>query len=175
MNDFKRAVRINAGIALGSMLIVGISSYFLVRYMQSTSEAITENRITISLAGSALDRFFALKRDAEVARRIQNDITALLPPQEQLLSFPQFLDGIARSHTVGISFSFQGALTPSQAGSSGVVGFTLSVSGPLERIAQFLKTIEEKSTKFIVGFDSVDVTASGGEYRATMQGKVFFK
>lgn len=175
MDYFRRTVIVNSSIIAGSALVIGILLYMLGSYMDTTSKSIMQKRAALSFGSGIVERFSNLKRDAAVAERIQKDIDALLPPQEELISFPGYLEEAGRVYGLSISFSFDGNPTTPGAGQPGFAYFTVSTSGSLARIVEFLKNVETKSTKFIVGFDSTDISASGDVYRAKIGGRVFFE
>lgn len=175
MDDFKRRVYLSVGMIAASFLIFGLLFYFLGSYIDSAAKAIAAARGTKQSRIELLESLSALKRDNPTAEALQRKMDALLPPQDALLSFPQFIEGAARTRGVSANISFTGSPAAPAVKSPGTAPFSMSVTGSAANIAAFLNDLEFKTTKFLASFDSINFFPDGQGFRAEISGRAFFK
>lgn len=96
---------------------------------------------------------------------------AALPTRDQLISFPRELEQAAKKGGVGLGFSFgnETASTDSQPGS---IRFTMTLSGAMDNLLVFLKSLETNT--YFINLSSVDVTKKeGGSFSLVTTGEIF--
>lgn len=156
-------------------MVFWIAFYFVEKKLENLGLTIAAERQTLAERTYALDNLSLLKNKAPEAAGYKEKLTALLPSQDGLLSFPPYVERISGVHNVGSTFAFAGPPILSQGNQPGYIPFTLGVTGSPENIRDFLNDLESKSTRFLVNIDSVEFAASGIDYRADMKGRVYFQ
>ncbi len=106
--DFKRRVLLGSGIIAGSFLVFGIIAYFSLGSFKQLAEKTAAERELAMERSSALENLSALKQQAPEAEALEKNIEALLPHEDGLFTFPEFMEGVARMHGVDISIAFNG-------------------------------------------------------------------
>ncbi len=173
--NFRRQILTATIIIGGSVMAFGAGFYFLSKSVGIQAEKIVTAQTFIAKDSAALAAFAELKKNAAEAALYQNAMEKVLVPKEQLLDFPRWLDGIARTRQVGLVFSFVGGESLPQAETPGFIGFSADITGTFDNLTAFIKDIEFNSARFLANFDGFDLTRSESNYRLVSQGKVFFK
>jgi len=172
---FKKEIWIGVGAILGSIIIFLIASTFLSGRMAEMSQQISSARATIAKRAELLANLAEIKNTSAEAAAYQQKMNNLLPPQEQLLNFPQALSSLAAAHNVSFNFSFRGTPTLPQGSSAGIAVFSMDSSGSLDSLELFLNDIEVKATRFLISIDGFDLSQSGAGYALNIQGRAFFR
>jgi hypothetical protein len=173
---FRREVLISAAFICVSILIFAGFFYWFAKDFDSRGNKILVDRGLISKKAEALAILAELKRDAPVAASYQKSIDLTLATQDQLiLDFRQWLEGLARAHSLDITFQFQGNEVPPQEDALGYAVFRMSVGGALKNVISFTKDVEGRASRFLVSIDGFDLRESSGGYTVSIQGKVFFR
>lgn len=177
VDDFRKRVLVNAGIIAASFAAFFVIFYILIRLTGNQSAAIEKDRSALAEKSYALDNLSSLKTRGPEADKYMQQIAALLPSgQDGLLSLSQFLDTTSRTHNVSLSFSYSGLAVAPQNGQPGYIPLSITVSGSAQNVRDFINDIESLATKFLINFDSVDMSAGGsGTYGAAISGRVFFE
>ncbi|MCR4328130.1 MAG: hypothetical protein NUV53_01285 [Patescibacteria group bacterium] len=173
--NFKRTLLINISVAVAGIgVLAGVIGWFASDIeMQAT--IINKDRTLARERSASIAVLAELKSNAAKALRYEQKLNAFLPTQEQLLDFPRTLDNLARVRRLALSFSFRGGQGVPEGVKPGSVGFTLSATGALSDVLNFMKDIEISPTRFLATLSSADLTRIGeGEYRLSAQGAVFF-
>ncbi len=160
---------------IGTFVLFGAAFYFISGVLNDRSAQVAAERQTIASRAYALQNLSSLKAANAQADLYMQKITAILPTQDALISFPDFLDNLAKVHNTSTNFSFNGPPTVAANKQPGFAAFNLTVSGQLSDIQQFLSDMELKAAKFLVNIDSVDISSGGGGYNANIVGKVYFQ
>jgi hypothetical protein len=166
---------VGIGIVAGSMVVFGVASYILVGDIQKQADAITRSRNDIASQSALVNSYSNLKANATEAAADQTVMDKLLAPQDNLISFPSQIEGVARNDGITMSFSFRGDPVPAGKNMVGHVGFTLNAIGPLSGIMAFLHDIESVTPILLSKIDTFDLTQSGLSYALAATGRVFFK
>ena len=174
-NRFKRSLVISGSVILGSVAIFAVAMYFLSQNLQNESEKIAAERIIISGRTAVLDSLASLKTNKAQADVYANAMNEILVMQDRLIDFPRWIDGLARGRNVASSFSFSGDVVQPGASNPGYANFSLSASGAVGDVIDFLKDVEFRVPRFLVDFTNIDFSGSGSNYRVSLSGKVFFK
>lgn len=176
MDPFKKTLLIGSSLIGGSFALFLLAAYFMAGALASASQEIIGDRTTAAERTYAIENLAVLKQQAPQAEEAGSKITTLLPTQDGLLGFPEFMERTARVHNVGLAFSFSGPPVPAEGSKEpGYVPFQISVDGQADDIVSFVKDIETASTRFLVNFDSLTLSANASAYRADAGGKVYFQ
>ena len=173
---FQRYLWTNIGIVVGSIAVFSVVFYFLSQALSDTAGRILADRAIIAQRTANLESLNDLKTNAATAAVIQKKIDPLLPTQDGLISFPQFMNNLGRTHSLNLIFNFDGAAVSPQPPTPGYVAFDATVEGSPDNIRSFLADLEEHTTRFLVNVQEFDFTpSSGGVYRGDLKGQVFFR
>ena len=172
---FRRHVLVNVGIILGSFVVFGAVFYFMTQALSAKTGQIIADRTAIGRRSADLEALASLKADAPRAAELQEKIDALLPNQDGVIGFPQFMNATARTHSLGLAFSFSGPPQPPAANSAGRVPFNASVDGSAENIRNFVNDLETRTTRFLITVSEINLTPQGGGFRADLRGQVYFR
>jgi hypothetical protein len=165
----------NTGLISATFIGFGLLFLFLSGRLEAVSKKIVADRSEAAQRTYAIENLSLLKTQQPVAAAYKQKIDGLLPTEDGLFAFITYIQGIAKIHQTSLTFSYSGAAVPPSPGNPGYIVFTASVSGSASDIRDFLNDIETKTTRFLVNIDSVDMAGDGGQYRAALKGKVFFK
>jgi hypothetical protein len=172
---FRKYVLVNTGIILGSFVLFGLIFYFMSQSLAAKADQILSDRAVIATRGADLENLSQLKANASAAETFQKKIDALLPAQDGLIGFSQFLNNMARTHSLGLVFNFTNPPVPPAAAAPGYVTFTAVVEGSAPNIRSFLEELEFKTSRFVVNLQAVDFSSPIDGARANLQGQVFFR
>lgn len=136
----------------------------VVKIKEQYSALVTRSNSLLSLA--------TLRGEFAKANPYFSFLENVLPPRDQLLSFENELESIARKNNVEFNFNF-GEEKESSGKDPGRVSFRATVAGSYENILNFLKGIE--SSKYFIDSSSIDLVKKGSIFSATVNGKVFFR
>lgn len=160
---------------VGSMIVFAIALWLVKQYIVEHSFAIVDGKAMQARRSHLIENFAQLKTDAATAAPYAEKIKLLLPAEDELINFPGHLEGLARVHSVGYSFSFQGSPIPGDEKTPGYVAFALGAEGSMQHIHDFLESLQGKASRFLVSFGGFELTNIGeGKYRVSSPGKVYF-
>lgn len=108
----KRQLITSAAIILGSILAAAAILYFLVGNINATTGAIVRNESVINQQAGLLGVIASLKQQATQAIVYQTAMNQLLPTQNGLIDFSQWVAGVAAQYQVTTSVSFQNDAVP---------------------------------------------------------------
>lgn len=174
-DNFRRHVLVNAGIIVGSFALFAGAFYFMSQSLSAKADQILDDRATIARRSVEIDSLVKLKADAVTVGGLQAKMDALLPSQDELIGFPKFINDTARSHSLSLTFDFQGTASEPGASSPGQVAFVAVTEGSVRNIAAFLNYLERDTTRFAVNIQSLDFSGGGASSRVNLEGTVFFK
>ncbi|MDO8515744.1 MAG: hypothetical protein Q7S28_00665 [bacterium] len=175
--SFHRLLLVNIGIIAGSVLCAGAIAFFIALQISGVVKTIANARTLVARRTSQIENLATLKREAALADSYSVKINRLLPRQDELLRFRQFISRLAIIYRANVNFAFQGSPSPSNpsAGLPGFFNFSLNMGGSYEALSALLKNLETDETDYLVGIDNIDITREGGEYRMFAQGRLFFR
>jgi hypothetical protein len=175
----KRQLLTSAAIIVGSIVAAAGILYVMVGRIDSTTGDIVKNEGIINDQAGLLGVVASLKQQASQASVYRAAINQLLPGQNGLIGFSQWVTDIANRYQVTASVSFQNnTLTgAAKAGSAqlGQMPFSLSANGTPDNLKAFFEDLESKSGGFLVSFSGFDMSNSSPDYKLTAQGIVFFQ
>ncbi len=174
--NFRKKVLVNTGIILSAFAIAAVLFSVLGGRLDAASAKIAADRNEAASRTYALENLSMLKTQEPEAAKYKEKLDTLLPNQDGLFSFITYLQGIAKLHQVDISFSYSGPAVAPVVGRPGYIPFTATLAGSSENIIAFIDDMESKSARFMVNFDTAELSGDrGSTYNATVKGKVFFK
>lgn len=172
---FRRYLWMNAGIILASFLVFGLIFFLFSRTLDKKVAQVLASRAVIAQRSMDLETLSKLKTDTATAAEFQKRIDALLPPQDSLIGFPQYLNTMARSHALSSVFNFDGVPNPAVPPAPGYVDFSVTVEGDAANIRSFVDELENKTNKFMVNVQGFVLVPRADVYHAELNGRVFFQ
>ena len=171
----KRHLIISFSVIIVSVIIATCVLYILSDNIAAQVTKVQADRALVSEQTDALDVLSDLTEQAPQAAAYQSAIDQLLPDQDGLLTFQEWLANIASSHQVSANATFAGNPSLANGSQAGQSNFSLEVDGSVDNIIAFLDDIEAKSPGFLVQLSSFNLVTSNGSYKFTAPGVVFFR
>ena len=175
VENFRRTIIWGIAFIVGSIIVSGLLVYWLFLKLNGEAANIASDRDTIHSNSQLIEGLASIKSMAAETGKYKQALDALLPAKDELVNFSGWLDGLSRAHQVSESFSFQGNAVESSKSEAGFVGFSLDASGAYGNLIDFLKDVELRAPRYLVGFDNVDLRRDGSGYRVSVRGRVFFR
>lgn len=172
---FKRQLWISLAIIFGSIIIAVIAFNYLASALVVGANKITADRALIDQQADSLGVIAALKNQAPKAAVYQTAMDSLLPTQDGLIGFSQWINTVAAAHQVSVSASFQGNIIQPAGSDPGQAAFSMDVTGSLNDIAAFLNDAESKASGFFITVNSFNLIDKNSTYDLTGQGNVLFR
>jgi hypothetical protein len=172
---FERQLWISSSIIVGSFVVISIALYFLAGDISATANKISTDRGLIDKETGTLAALADLKQQVSQAAVYQAAMNGLLPTQDGLIGFGNWLSNAAAANGVSVNFSFGNNTVSPSATSFGAVNFSFTATGSASALDAFLTDIEEKDPGFFVTVNSFDMVNTNGSYQLTGQGTTFFR
>lgn len=170
MNNFRQWLLRSAGGPLALIILMAALLLFLGKDIAARTADIQKNRQELALRSQSLNSLASLHLEAEKAKRLLEAVQALLPPGDQLISFPKNLETLARNNRLGFGFTFDSEEAAKE-DQPGVNAFTFTASGPFIGILNFLASIEKG--KYFVSFNLFDLQRKEGNLETVVKGEVY--
>jgi len=155
---------------------MGGALYFLAGQLAATSAKIISDRAATIKSSGAVTVYASLKRQMADAAGYQAAMDQILPTQDGLIKFNQWIASIASKYQITANASFHGGEpSATSMGQIGQEGFTLSANGTLNNLVAFLQDIQSKSPGFLLNITSFNLAKQGGSYQFEGQGQLFFR
>jgi len=177
----KRHLIVSTGIILVVFVAALVGVHFLMNKTSATVGKIAQDKSLVARQTGALAVVASLKGQASQAAAYQSAMEQLLPTQDGLIDFNQWITGLAGQNQISASVSFNanGITPPSVTASgqhmAGQASFSLSATGGLNNIIFFLNEAESQASGFLLNINSFDLTNTNGAYQWTGQGVAFFR
>jgi len=172
-DPLQKQIWVTSGVIGASIIAASVGFYFLSNAINAQAQKILTDKAIGAEQAAAVGVLAKLKSDATLATQYANAMNTLVPIHDNLIGVPQWLNTVAASHGVTISFSFQGGNAPASGAKPGTDPFTLTVDGTSDGIAAFMGDIESQAPEFLLNVTSFDLTNNGSPYHLSVQG-VFF-
>jgi Tfp pilus assembly protein PilO len=172
---FVRQLWISGGVIVVSIALSAGILWYLSNSVSAEANAIAVDRSALANKNTNLANLAELEAAAPQAARYEDAIDQLLPDQEDLVTFTQWLAQVGEKYNVTTDAVFQGSVTPPVGTAPGTVQFSFSAAGSMDDLAAFLNAINEQSSGFLVTINSFTVTSGGSSETMTGEGTVFFK
>ena len=174
--DVKKKLGVSFAVILGSFVIAGATLYFVAGNIYALSAKIVADRALVDKETGAVGVYASLKQQAAQAMTYQTAMDNLLPTQEGLIGFSQWVSGIASRYQVSANASFQGNGPPVMTASgAGQAPFSLSASGSLDNLTAFTTDLQSNASGFLLTLTSFTLAEKNGTYDLNSQGIVFFR
>jgi hypothetical protein len=174
-DNFNRYLWTSLGILFVSIVVAVGALNFLLGDIASRSNAIAVARALVVKQNDSLAAFAEIKQDSAKAAEYKMAMDKLLPAQDELINFPQWLQGVAATYGVTVSFSFTADTAPATPASAGSIGFSLTAEGGNDSVVSFLNDLESKASGFLLSFNSFDLTRDGENTKVVTGGSLFFR
>jgi len=168
--EFRQWLLKNGGIALAVILFLATLFLLLGRDIASRTAMIRKQRQDLLLRSQAINSLALLRSEGERAENTFKAIKDFLPTSDQLVSFSNVLENLAKSNQLGFGFTFNSEV-PASESEPGINYFTLTSSGAYNNFLNFLKSVEKG--KYFVGFDLIELNKKEKDFQILMKGKVF--
>lgn len=172
MNKFYKNLLKHNWLYISGILILAVLVFVLKINMETLMVKISDQYSTLATRSSSLLSLATLRGEFTKANPYFSFLENILPPRDQLLSFENELENIARKNNLEFNFNF-GTEKESSGKDPGQVSFRATINGGYENIYNFLSGIE--SSRYFIDFSSIDLVKKGAGFSATINGKVFFR
>ena len=172
MNKFYKNLLKHNWLYISGILILAVLVFVLKINTESLITKISDQYSILATRSSSLLSLATLRGEFAKANPYFSFLENILPPRDQLLSFENELEGIARKNNLEFNFNFDEE-KESSGKDPGQVSFRATASGGYENIYNFLNGME--SSRYFIDFSSIDMVKKGLGFSATINGKVFFR
>lgn len=166
---------ISSAIIIAAIIGFALIFNWQISDLNNQAAQIVSQRADLQNKIALLSALGDLKVQSAQANQDQQKMDALLPSSDQLIDFPNWLDGLSRINNVNMNFSFQSNQTPPTNSAPGYIGFDLSLSGNLSDIVNFMKAAELSLPKYMINFTKINLTQVGSSIQVSLEGQLFFK
>ncbi|MCL5733218.1 MAG: hypothetical protein M1334_00945 [Patescibacteria group bacterium] len=166
---------VSSAIIIAAIIGFALIFNWQISDLNSQAAQIVSQRTDLQNKIALLSALGDLKTQSAQAIQDQQKMDALLPTSDQLLDFPNWLDGLSRLNNVNMNFSFQGGQTSPTESAPGYIDFNLSLNGNLSDIINFMKATELSLPKYMINFTEINLSQSGSGVQVSLGGQLFFK
>lgn len=170
MNEFKKKFLTHLSIGLGGIIVLSALLLFIRHDINKRILEIQNQRSELLFRTQNIQILASLKSGFEKSKIYSSFLENILPPKDQLITFPKDIEEMARKNNVDLGFSF-GSEIASTPDNPGYLTFTITVAGTLDNLLAFLKSVEK--SRFFVNFFSMDLNKRDNIYTGTLNGQVF--
>ena len=174
-DNFKKQLWFSFGIIFGAILIAGIAVYYISNDITAQGEKIVIDKTTTNSQTGALATLAELEMDAPTAATYTSAMEALLPTEDQLFNFSEWIETFGKTYNINAQASFNGSPTVAVGTTPGTAGFSLEAEGAPSDLVTFLTALETSSTQFLVQLNSFNLLNENPSYKIVAQGNVFFR
>ena len=164
---------INLSIILGFLVFIIPTLLSLGSEVQNRAEALRNQRASVTTRSESIARLAELKRSAEEASGALQVLSDLVPPRDELFSFPDYLSELGEKTRIETNFTFIGEQRAQDGGRVGSSSFRIDNVGSFNGILSFIQNLEN-GPKFIISLNSVDIVKTDSGFKSTAGGNVFF-
>lgn len=167
-NQFIVAISIAGGITLLLIVILIV----LGSKISNTTYDILSQKTEIMARQQKVEALSTLEKDAASAQKYVSILENSLPTKDELITFNQELDAIAKRTNTNVSFAF-GAETGAITGGVQSITFQIVINGNVEQILNFFR--EMNKSRFIINVSDMDLTKQGSIFKGILGGQVYFQ
>jgi len=159
-------------IALGGTLfLVMFLIVFGLKISNSTKDILSQKAEIISKQ-QKIEAITLLEKNSVSVARYTTILQNALPTKDELITFNQELDSLAKRTGAAISFTFGSETGEVQGGVRGL-GFQLVIVGSLDQILNFFREIEK--SRFVINISDIDLNRQANTFRGILNGQVYFQ
>jgi hypothetical protein len=170
---FKRNIIISSSIILGSFMVAALTLSYFTNAVAAKALVISADRSLISKQIGSLVSLSTLKAEQPQVAVYKDAIDSLLPTDDGVLDFSQWVNGIAANDQVVAVISFTNTTNPASATKPGTTSFSIDATGSESAILAFMNDIESKSPGYLIKIAAFDLTYNNPGYEFKGQGTVF--
>ena len=174
-DNFNKYLIFNFGGIFLAIIIAFVVYSFISQDITANTNKFISNRDLILRQDNALSSFSKIKEEMTQIAPYQTAMDKLLPSQNELINFPDWLQNTAGMYNVVETFSFASGTVESKGLDPGYINFSLVVDGSSDDAISFLKYIESSAPGFLLSFSSFSLLNSQNDTKITVAGKLFFK
>lgn len=174
-DKFNKYLIFNFGGIFLAIIIAFVAYSFISQDITANTNKFVSDRDLISKQNDALASFSKIKQETAQITPYQTAMDKLLPSQNELINFPDWLQSMAGTYNVVETFSFASGTVQAKDLTPGYVDFSLIVDGASNDAIAFLKYIESSAPGFLLSLDSFSLLNSQQDTKITVAGKLFFK
>ena len=169
---FRNKFIIATSIAFAGTLILTIILVVLGLKIKNTAQDIINQKIEIASKQQRIEAFALLEKDAVSASKYTSILQNALPTKDELITFNQEVDLLAKKIGVATNFTFGAESGEIQGGVKGLA-FQIKITGTLEQILNFFREMEK--SRFIINISDIDLNKQGNIFSAGLNGQVYFQ
>jgi len=152
------------------LLIFGGINFWLRYDINRNVASIQNNKREIFAYAHATETLSALRTDLAKAKNEKPFLESILPRSEELINLSRDLSALAKQTNVEAVLNFGNEVKGSD-NVPGFIYFNLAITGTFNNWLKFLETLEKG--RYLMAFDSFNITSDGKTYRLNTNGKVF--
>ena len=140
-DDFNRYIWMNSAVILGALAIAVVAFYLLAGDITARSNAIAVARTQIAGQNNSLAAVAEIKQDSAEAAQYKTAMDELLPVQNDLINFPQWLESVAATYNVTAGDFFYRRYGVGHAHAGRHDRFPLTTEGGSDGVVPFLEDL----------------------------------
>jgi Tfp pilus assembly protein PilO len=155
MQGFKKRLLIQIGIALGIIILFAVFIIILNIDINKREAQIIDFKQKLALRTQSIELLSNSNNSLSSIEPLMQNLSTILPSQDQLIAFPEELSKLAKSYGVSIGFNWKKGGVASTKSTPGTILFDLSVGGEFDDIIGFLRTLE--SHRYFIEIGSIEM------------------
>jgi len=161
----KNSISIQASIAIGLSLFIVLLMIIIGIDTKKVADRVIETRIAIDAQVKQSREITRLREEAESAGPKLTVLEDVLPPKDELFTFPSEITeiGSANNVTAGFTFGNEG---------DGTINYNISARGTYGNVTEFVEALRDQIP--FMNITSFDLVQGEGEYNMNLAGSVFF-
>jgi Tfp pilus assembly protein PilO len=175
MKEFKKKLLVNLGINFGITVVICVLMVIVFSDLKSVGKSIETAAKAITDRTQAMSSLNLLKKDADKAGELANQLRNALPSRESLFSFSEEINRLARDMGLTSNFIFGNEIPSGTPSSPSKAEFMITVSGRYEQVLSFMNAFE--SSRYFTRVKNLEFLSQGintTAYQAILSGEVFF-
>jgi hypothetical protein len=174
-DNFDKYLIFNFGGIFLAIIIAFVAYSFISQDIATKTNKLISDEALISKQNNALASFSKIKEEITQITPYQSVMDKLLPSQNELINFPDWLQSAAGTFNIAETFSFASGTVPAKDLTPGSVNFSLVVDGMANDDLSFLKYIESSAPGYLLTFTSYSLVNNTNDTKITLNGKIYFK
>ncbi len=174
MNDFKKRLSINLGIALFLIFaLLGGILFFRGNIKDYLSRITQARRVLADQTAKVYDEAMLEAQYNSKAKNYMNVLESAIPSYDELINLNKSLQTLANQYGLTYAFSFADEMKAT-GDSLGSIGFSLALGGDdVKTSLSFLKAME--TFKYLNTISNVSWKSDGNKFTTTLKGRVYYR
>ncbi|PIR88770.1 MAG: hypothetical protein COU09_00550 [Candidatus Harrisonbacteria bacterium CG10_big_fil_rev_8_21_14_0_10_44_23] len=171
--SLKNKVLQSSLITVGILLVLTVIVFILGSDLSKRGDRIVAHREETALRGQMLSLLSSLKQNSLRAQQVIPSLEAGLPEQDDLVSFPRELEGVAKKRGLDFGFTFGNESVASE-NDVAFIRFGMTLGGSMDNLVAFLKELED--SPYYIALHSLDIARrEEGGFALTSTGVIYLK